>query len=86
CRRDREELKCKNPGKCGEVAKMLVNSLHPKWRPSTNGNDLLEELRLSSEEIVQNQQTIALDKAMTFDPSLQLRSLGDGFRIFASEE
>ncbi|KAK7026949.1 hypothetical protein R3P38DRAFT_2413198, partial [Favolaschia claudopus] len=33
CRRDREELRCKNPGKCINVANLLIGCLHPKWRP-----------------------------------------------------
>ncbi|KAJ7203988.1 hypothetical protein B0H12DRAFT_981870, partial [Mycena haematopus] len=31
CRRDRSEFGCKNPGACVEIAKALIDCIHPKW-------------------------------------------------------
>ncbi|KAJ7856320.1 hypothetical protein B0H13DRAFT_1641529, partial [Mycena leptocephala] len=51
CHQDRTILGCKNPGQCIETAKMLINSILPKWNPTIDNLDLNQELALTNEEL-----------------------------------
>ena len=68
CHKDRTQLGCENPGKCILVAQMLLNSTHPKWKPTMNNHDLCSELALTEDEQHMNQKTLQDDEAVAFDP------------------
>ncbi|KAK6969574.1 hypothetical protein R3P38DRAFT_2814143 [Favolaschia claudopus] len=76
CHHDRVELGCKNPGKCVDTAKALINCIHPKWNPNIDNCDVLE-LNASPTEI---------DTVKSFDPNFRLTDISGGFRIFAFQE
>jgi hypothetical protein len=79
-------LDCKNPGKCIEMAKMLIDSILPKWNPTINNTDLEDELALTADEVELNSRPLQLETITTFDPNFSLAKMNDGFRIFAFEE
>ncbi|KAK6975007.1 hypothetical protein R3P38DRAFT_2361045, partial [Favolaschia claudopus] len=86
CRRDRDELGCKNPGKCIDTAQALINCIQPKWNPNTHTPDFLEVLRLSEMESEANRNPTVVDLIKSFDPNFHLTKINDGFRIFAFNE
>ncbi|KAK6977420.1 hypothetical protein R3P38DRAFT_2470579, partial [Favolaschia claudopus] len=86
CRRDRNELGCKNPGKCVDTAKALINCLPPKWNPTIANQELRVGLALTDNEIEVNARPLEVGEAKCFDPNFRLSSTENGFRIFAFEE
>jgi hypothetical protein len=86
CHQDRTLLDCKHPGQCIETAKMLINSILPKWNPTMPNFDLCKELALTAEEREQNEKPIECDQVMVFDPNFALLNIPAGFRIFAFED
>ncbi|KAK7059332.1 hypothetical protein R3P38DRAFT_2495776, partial [Favolaschia claudopus] len=40
CQHDRVEIGCENPGKCVEIAQVVLNSIHPKWNPLLINHDM----------------------------------------------
>jgi hypothetical protein len=86
CQRDRTLCGCEHPGNCIETAKILIDSILPKWNPTAPNLDLNEELALSDEELKANEQSIGCDEIMTFDPIFALLNLEKGFRIFACSD
>jgi hypothetical protein len=86
CYQDRTLLNCKHPGQCIETAKMLIDSIPPKWNPTSRNLNLSDELALTDEEQQGNNSPIQPDIAMTFDPNIVLSNLENGFRIFATED
>ncbi|KAJ7128618.1 hypothetical protein C8R44DRAFT_616052 [Mycena epipterygia] len=82
CRRDRVELGCQHPGKCIDTAKILINSIHPKWKPAVGVDDLGENWSLTPEELESNSRPIRTGEVMLFDPNITLNDIEQGFRIF----
>ncbi|KAJ6506685.1 hypothetical protein C8R45DRAFT_755969, partial [Mycena sanguinolenta] len=54
CQHDRNELGCKNPGKCIAAAEIILEAIYPKWNPTRENGDLCEELALTPEEEERN--------------------------------
>ncbi|KAK7006665.1 hypothetical protein R3P38DRAFT_2479017, partial [Favolaschia claudopus] len=79
CQRDRNELRCKNPGVCIETAKMLINSISTKLNPLIESG---ETLSLTEEEQDLNNSTIESDECKIFEPDMVLNKVENGFRIF----
>ncbi|KAJ6468856.1 hypothetical protein C8R45DRAFT_837689, partial [Mycena sanguinolenta] len=87
CRRDRVEHRCQNPGECVEAAKVLLQCIQPKWNPMIANSDLCEELALSEQEKLRNDDDRdGQDAELTFDPDFRLTDFSHGFRIFAFED
>lgn len=86
CKEDRETLGCKNPGKCIDVAKRLISSLHPKWNPCASNADFCAELSLSVFEKEENKKPIETDRLMSYDADYILYDIQAGFRVFAFDE
>ena len=84
CQRDRVELGCQHPGKCIDTAKILINSIHPKWNPTVDNP--CDNWSLTPEEMELNSQPIRTGEVMTFDPDFTLNNIGQGFRIFAFDD
>jgi hypothetical protein len=85
CHRDRTQLSCKHPGECIDTAKILIDSILPKWNPTLPNPDLCEQLALTADEQESNRLPITIDQPMIFDPNFTLSNI-EGFRIFAFEE
>ncbi|KAJ7825628.1 hypothetical protein B0H14DRAFT_2232639, partial [Mycena olivaceomarginata] len=82
CYRDRTELGCEHPGHCIETAKMLIESILPKWNPEAPSLDLCDELCLTEQEREWNKKSIQTDQTMAFDPDFTLSNMDAAFRIF----
>ncbi|KAJ7248085.1 hypothetical protein C8J57DRAFT_996605, partial [Mycena rebaudengoi] len=82
CHRDRTQRGCEHPGECIETAKILLDSIMPKWNPTLENPDLCNELALTNEEIEGNKCSRETDHIITFDPNFTLSNMGSGFRIF----
>jgi hypothetical protein len=80
------EFGCKNPGQCIETAKMLIDSILPKWNPTIGNLDVNQELGLTNDELESNKKPLQTDHIMVFDPNFTLSDMADDFRIFAFEE
>ncbi|KAJ7809341.1 hypothetical protein B0H14DRAFT_2379808 [Mycena olivaceomarginata] len=50
CYQDRSLFSCVHPGQCIETAKMLIDSILPKWNPNMPNHDLCDDLALTDEE------------------------------------
>ncbi|KAJ6474178.1 hypothetical protein C8R45DRAFT_766598, partial [Mycena sanguinolenta] len=85
CTKDRFQRGCKNPGECIETAKMIINSIFPKWHPTLENLDIHEELALTPTEIAGNDSALDTDTTFSFDPNITLSECAYGFRIFAAE-
>ncbi|KAJ6469856.1 hypothetical protein C8R45DRAFT_837041 [Mycena sanguinolenta] len=80
CQCDRNELGCKNPGKCIAAAEIILDAIYPKWNPTRNNGDLCEDLALTTEELERNQ--CGVKGTFTFDPDFRLKDISHGLRIF----
>ncbi|KAJ7260802.1 hypothetical protein C8J57DRAFT_996828, partial [Mycena rebaudengoi] len=72
---------CEHPGECIETAKILLDSIMPKWNPTLENLDLCNELALTNEEIEGNECSRETDHIITFDPNFTLSNMGIGFRF-----
>ncbi|KAJ6507062.1 hypothetical protein C8R45DRAFT_816779, partial [Mycena sanguinolenta] len=66
CSKDRSQQGCKYPGECIETAKMLINSIFPKWHPTLENFDMHEEVALTPTEMAGN------DSALTTESTFSL--------------
>ncbi|KAJ6474865.1 hypothetical protein C8R45DRAFT_834689, partial [Mycena sanguinolenta] len=73
CYQDRTVLGCDHPGQCVETAKMLINSILPKWNPDMPNGDLCDDLALTDEEHALNGRPLQADQIMIFDPNFSFR-------------
>ncbi len=81
CLYARNELSCASPHKCFLKAKQLLDSLPPKWNPST---PLPSEIIIPMEDEEEDEQG---GHASFFQPCLVTRgSLSDAFRIFIDSD
>ncbi|KAJ7243830.1 hypothetical protein B0H12DRAFT_995953, partial [Mycena haematopus] len=82
CVLDRSQLGCNNPGECIETAKMLINSIFPRWDPRMDNLDLHDELALTPAEKAENEMALDTNRLFAFDPNITLSDMSHGFRIF----
>ncbi|KAJ6508809.1 hypothetical protein C8R45DRAFT_803963, partial [Mycena sanguinolenta] len=82
CFQDRSQRGCKNPGECIETAKMLINSIFPRWHPTVENLDLYDELALTPAEVTENEMALDTNNIFAFDPNITLSGWANGFRIF----
>ncbi|KAJ7271786.1 hypothetical protein C8J57DRAFT_1064925, partial [Mycena rebaudengoi] len=86
CYHDRAQLGCELPGECIETARILLDSIMPKWNPTVPSPDLCDELELTAMEREENTCPRESDRIITFNPDFTLSNMRSGFRIFAFEE
>ncbi|KAJ7210291.1 hypothetical protein C8J57DRAFT_998982, partial [Mycena rebaudengoi] len=86
CYRDRAQLGCEHPGECIETAKILLDSIMPKWNLTVPSPDLCDELELTAMEREENTCPSESDRITTFNPDFTLSNMRSGFRIFAFGE
>ncbi|KAJ7141977.1 hypothetical protein C8R46DRAFT_1046559 [Mycena filopes] len=75
CVEDRNFKNCKNPHSCAKMARQKIDSLVPKWNPSTDYPD-----RQVAEE------TEGDSHSHTFTGPQEISTLTDGFRIFTRDK
>jgi hypothetical protein len=77
CYRDHAQLGCEHPGECIETAKILLDSIMPKWNPTVPSPDLCDELELTAMEREENTCPRESDRIITFNPDFTLSNIRD---------
>lgn len=67
------------------MAKILIDSILPKWNPTMPDRDWCDVLAFTDEELESNKHLIETDQLMFFDPNFALCDIESGFRIFDFE-
>ncbi|KAJ7756669.1 hypothetical protein B0H16DRAFT_1458120 [Mycena metata] len=82
CKADRA-AGCESPYKCHEEGIKILDCINEKWDPRVTVNQPNREL--TKEEKVTNFLAVAEKEMVTFDPSIKIQALSDGFRIYGAE-
>jgi ribonuclease HI len=84
CKATRRDTRCHNPHKCQQMAKKLIEQLHPKWNPHLFPPQ--DNLSLTPRRKRKNKQAHKTGDPITFDPNITSGNLQEGIRVFSSEE